>query len=235
VSDTDSGAAEFKARAIEANRPAYELWKDTCTLVEDRIETPRTLRDPVNFAYDLLFIQIYKSMSSVYYLAVRGQEEDAFTILRRLLELGAQLEYLHRTPPGEIEARAKQFLHQDPDVGPHYWWGGSLATLFKDLGLQTTWENDYRFLAQIGHGVARRNLLHIQDGQVHIRSTEHFTSLLLFAVLYTLGAARAWNSRFHLLSEDAVEALVTRSMEFRTKRLERAEQRERGPQPAATS
>lgn len=226
MSETSS-PAEFRARTIEANRPAFELWKQTCALLEDKIESPRVLRSPADSAYDLLFLQVYKSMCSVYHLAVRGQQEDAFTVLRRILELGAQLEYLHKAAPGDLDARAAQYLNQDPDV-ERYWWGGSFKSLFKDLGLETTYESDYSFLSQIGHGAARRNLLAVRDGQVQIRSTEHFTSLLLFATLYTLGAARVWNSRFHLLAEEAVERLIARSMEFRARLLERSAERERG-------
>jgi hypothetical protein len=165
-------------------------------------------------------------MCSVYHLAVRGQQEDAFTLVRRILELAVQLEYLQRATPDEVDARASQYLNQDPDVGPHYWWGGSFTTLFRDLGLEATFANDYRLLAQIGHGAARRILPAVRDGQVHIRSTEHFTTLLVFAVLYTLGTARAWNSRFHLLPDEAIEQLAARSVEFRAKLLAPVDERE---------
>ena len=116
-----SSPGEFRARAIDANRPAFELWQWTCQLLEDRIEWPRAWRCPADFAYNLLFLQVYKSMYSVCFLAVRGQQEDAFTILRRILELAVQLEYLQRTAPTDVDARASQYLDQDPDVGSHYW------------------------------------------------------------------------------------------------------------------
>jgi hypothetical protein len=125
-----------------------------------------------------------------------------------------------------MDERASQYLNQDPDVGSHYWWGGSFATLFMDLGLETTYASDYRLLAQIGHGAARRILPPVRDGQVQIRSTDHFTTLLVFAALYTLSASRVWNWRFHLLAEGAVEELATQSLEFRARLLERVDQHE---------
>jgi hypothetical protein len=210
---------EFRARTIDANRPAYELWQQTCRLLEDRIASARVWRCPADLAYDLLFLQVYKSLCSVYCLAARGQQEDAFTILRRILELGVQLEYLQRADPSEVNARALQYLNQDPDVGPPYWWGGSFTTLFRELKLEATYESDYRLLAQIGHGAARRILPPVRNGAVQIRSTDHFTTLLVFSVLYTIFAARVWNGRFHLLAEQAIDKLASESVKFRKRLL----------------
>jgi ferredoxin-thioredoxin reductase catalytic subunit len=213
LSRKNNSAREFRARVIAENKPAFDLWVETCRLLEDNIELPRKLKCPADFAFDLLFLQVYKSMCSIYILAVRGHQEDAFTVLRRLLELAVQLRYLNNAQPGEINTRAEKYLRQDPDMRPHYWWGGTFESLFRDLGLEETYANDYRLLAQISHGVAKRNLFTVSNGHIQIRSAEHFKSLLIFSVFYTLEGLRVWNGRFKILSEEAVEKLVAKSLE----------------------
>jgi hypothetical protein len=101
--------AKFRARIIDENRAAFDLWRHTCALVEGAIPTPRDISDPYARALDLLFIQGYKSFSSLYVLCVRGQGEDAATILRRLLEISLQAGYLANDPEAR-ELRGKQYL-----------------------------------------------------------------------------------------------------------------------------
>ena len=66
---------------------------------------------PLSRAIDLLFLQSYKSIASVYFLAVSGQGEDAGTVARRLLELTWQMMALHETKSEQQkEDWAKQCL-----------------------------------------------------------------------------------------------------------------------------
>jgi hypothetical protein len=73
-----------------------------------------------------------------------------------------------------------------------------------------TYDQDYRFLAQIAHAAARRVLPEVKDSVVQIRNTEFFTPLLVFACRYLLWAARIWNSCFTLVDND--ELGVTRNL-----------------------
>jgi len=77
--------------------------------VEGAVPKPRDISVPYARALDLLFIQGYKSFSSLYVLCVRGEGEDAATILRRLLAISWQAGYLANDPEAR-ELRGKQYL-----------------------------------------------------------------------------------------------------------------------------
>jgi len=102
-------AAKFKAKIIDSNRDAFDLFRDTCSLIEAAITEPRDITEPYARALDLLFIQAYKSYTAVYFLAVRGHGEDAATILRRLLEISLQVCYLAKDYD-ERSQRGKNYL-----------------------------------------------------------------------------------------------------------------------------
>jgi hypothetical protein len=58
---------------------------------------------------DILFVQEFKSHGSLYFLCVHGHGEDGATILRRMLEIAFQTEYLCNDP-FERENRAERYL-----------------------------------------------------------------------------------------------------------------------------
>ena len=174
----------------------------------------RPLADTFNVACDLLFIQAYKAFCSVYLLAVRGHEEDAVAVLRRLLEISVQIGYLDQAPnPAERQDRAAAYLQHDPEGGG-YWWGGTIKDLFSRLNLTATYDPDYRWMAQTAHGAARRVLLRVEGSVVQIRNTGFFAPLVVFACRYLLGAARIWNGCFTLVDNDELERLSNKSLGF---------------------
>jgi len=79
-----SEPAEFQAWMVEANRPAFILWRRVCSLMEEAIVRPRNIQPAFARALDMLLIQAFKSFASLYLLCVRGLGEDAATLLRRL-------------------------------------------------------------------------------------------------------------------------------------------------------
>lgn len=214
MSDAILSPREFRAQTIDDNRPAFELWKATSSLIEPAISSPRAIPGPYEAACDLLFIQAFKASCSVYILAVRGHEEDAATILRRLLEIVAQLGYLDQPVNSEErKSRAEAYLQQDPDRG-RFWWGGNFRNLFGSLNLVASYDQDYRFLAQIAHAAARRVSLQVEGSVIQIRSTKGFTPLLVFSCRYLLGAARIWNECFALLEDKELERLSREGLSF---------------------
>ncbi len=104
----------FQARMIEENHPAFNLWRRVCSNMEEAIVRPRNIQPAFPRALDLLFIQAFKSFSSLYVLCVRGLDEDAATILRRLLEITMQAKFLAQEPR-EREHRGARYLA--------YFWG----------------------------------------------------------------------------------------------------------------
>ena len=204
----------FRAAVIESNRPAFELFGKTAALLEGVVMRDRPHRSRFDLAIDILFLQAYKSFCGVYFLAVRGQGEDAATLLRRLLEITAQIGYLSHDPsPSERERRADCFLNFNPDRGG-YWWNGNIRSLFISIGLQETYDQDYRFLAQISHTCAQRLRLELEKGTILIRTGETFTPNVMFASRYFLGAAMKWNEVFNLLEESRLAALSDEAIKF---------------------
>jgi hypothetical protein len=211
---SEAQPAEYRARTIEANGPAFELWTQVCSLIEDVVAAPRPYESPYDIALDCLFLQAYKTSCGVYFMGIRGHEEDAATLLRRLLEVAAQAEYLAQLPDaGGRHERARLYLDHEPDEG-RYWWRGTIVDLFTRIGAAATYQEDYRLLAQIAHGAARRVLPKIRDGVIQIRSVESFTVFLVFACRYVLSATRLWNDRFRLIEPDRVQRLIDASVGF---------------------
>jgi hypothetical protein len=127
---------EFRATMIENHRQSYTLFKDTIEEIERIISTPRNIQpaySAYNEALNLLFIQAYKSFSSVYVLWVRGNGEDAATILRRLMEIAFQIIYLEKAEENEKEERGAKYLA--------YFWGKMRE--FQKTGVLSQNDRDY--------------------------------------------------------------------------------------------
>ena len=106
-----SEPTEFIRRMIEENRLAFDLWKRVCCPLEEAVVRPRNIQPAFSRALDLLFIQAFKSFSSLYVLCARGLSEDAATILRRLLEVSNQAVFLAQDADAkERENRGKRYL-----------------------------------------------------------------------------------------------------------------------------
>jgi hypothetical protein len=208
---------EFKAKTIDTNRPAYELLMEISSVLDQVIYRQRSHREVADLATDLLFILAYKAFCGVYLLAVRGYEQDSATILRRLLEISAQMLYIGCTDDlNEQNVRADRYLQHDPDGETRWWWGKTgFKKLFILVGRSDTYEQDYRLLAQIAHGSARRNLPPVIDGKVQICTNDSFTTLIVFSCLYILANLMLWNRRFRFCDETQLLDLSTRANELR--------------------
>lgn len=103
---------EFKANILDNNRPAFELWGRTHSLLEESIgRGPTAESPPFDRALYLFYIQAFKSHGSLYFLCVHGHGEDAATILRRLMEIAFQVRYLYDNENmTERNKRAMQYL-----------------------------------------------------------------------------------------------------------------------------
>lgn len=215
---------EFKANTIEGNRPAHELFLEVSRLLDNEIEGERCYTGKTDFATDLLFIQAYKAFCGVYLLAVRGYEQDAATILRRLLEIAAQILYLNVSDTVEDrECRAAQCLQYDPDLGG-YWWGtGGFKGLFcKKLDHSETFKEDYRLLAQIAHGFVRRTLPAVEQEKIQICSARLFSPLVVFSCCYILVSVIVWNRHFKLYDESDLEELSSKITGLRDRLIEQS-------------
>jgi hypothetical protein len=101
--------SDFKARMIERHRPSFDLWRRCHELLELGIPLSRDVSLPYQRALDILFVQQFKSHGSLYFLCVHGHGEDAATILRRMLEIAFQADYLCGDL-GQRDSRAEKYL-----------------------------------------------------------------------------------------------------------------------------
>lgn len=100
---------EFKARIIERHRTAFELWRKCHELLEHSVPLQRNVTPLYARALDILFVQQFKSHGSLYFLCVHGHGEDGATILRRMLEIAFQADYLSKDV-AHRDTRAIQYL-----------------------------------------------------------------------------------------------------------------------------
>jgi hypothetical protein len=212
--DENDTPSSFRATVINGNRSGFALFRRTAELLEEVVTNPRPHSSRFALALDVLFLQAYKTFCGVYLLAVRGHGEDAATLLRRLLEITAQIGYLTYDPnPSERESRATHYFAHDPSRGG-YWWNDNIRNLFDSIGLVDTYDQDYRLLAQISHTCAQRLLFGVEKGSILIRSAETFTPTVVFASRYVLGAAMKWNAVFNLLNVPRLAALSDEAIHF---------------------
>jgi hypothetical protein len=212
--DENDRPSSFRATVINSNRSGFALFRRTAELLEEVVMKPRPHSSRFVLALDALFLQAYKTFCGVYFLAVRGHGEDAATLLRRLLEITAQIGYLTYDPnPDERESRANRYFAYNPDHRG-YWWGGNIRDLFDSIGLVDTYDQDYRLLAQISHTCAQRLLFGVEKGSIQIRSAETFTPTVVFASRYVLGTAIKWNEVFNLLDVPRIASAIDEAIHF---------------------
>jgi hypothetical protein len=105
----DSSNAAAKAATLARHRAAFDLWLLVHCPLEEGVVRRRILKSAFERALDLLFIQAFKSHSSLYPLCVLGHCEDAAMIARRIFEVALQVAYLN-AEDAERETRGRQYL-----------------------------------------------------------------------------------------------------------------------------
>ena len=239
---------EFKARMIDRHRAAFDLWRRCHEMLEGVVPQGRDVTLPFARALDLLFIQAFKSHASLYVLCVRGHGEDGATILRRMLEIAFQVQYMC-SEPGQRDSRAEKYLawfwlqanarikaglpnsqkdwwQRRYDAHKHLitrptgqplrnWWGDSgIKDLAYSLGLQSTYDEDYRFLSQMAHCTAQGFLLDKRGSTVEIRTDMLVREILVFGTRYVVSIAKFWNDHFGLLNLAELATLAQEALDF---------------------
>jgi hypothetical protein len=172
---------EFIADVRAKYRREFSEFAELLSTIETAIQIRRPLTSELQLTMDMLMTQCYKSLASVYQLTVRGQIEDAATIVRRVWELGVQAAYIGaETDDAERVQRARRFLAHlwdkfDSDLKSTIpvevrarWdalvggygsvplarrkrWGPSFYDMLRSLGRADAY-GDYEFLSNIAHG-----------------------------------------------------------------------------------
>ena len=112
-----------------------------------------------------------------------------------------------------------ELIELDRHGWPRNWWpkvdhqgntteerGGfvHLATL---AGVGDSYENDYRILSQMAHGLASGFLFAMRQGRIEVRSERMIDVIVVWATSYMLSAASIWNAEFQLLPEENLKQL----------------------------
>jgi hypothetical protein len=109
--------AEIKHKILRRHRKAFRFWFLVAQMLEEAVVQDRSIELPFQRALDLFLLQAFKSHQSLYLLSVVGHEEDAATIVRRLLEICFQVGYLNLVPEERNDraiAYLSDFWHNAP-------------------------------------------------------------------------------------------------------------------------
>jgi len=98
------------------------------------------------------------------------------------------------------------------------WFGSNFAGLAATLGLQETYEKDYRFLSNVAHCSSRGLLLEKINNAVQIKSEFLVPEILVYGSKYTLWITANWNEHFALIEPAKLEQLRDEAINFRFKK-----------------
>lgn len=229
----------FRRQVRANHKAAFRQWFKVAQALEDAVAAPRNLRSPLRLALDFFLVQSYKSHGSVGLLAERAQTEDAATLTRRLLEMGVQAAYIARPRSRtEADRRAGTFLAHlwrsapdelrrtlpvaDAEAFEEIWtrhrgylpklpyrWGPELRGMFRALGIEETYVQDYSLLSALSHGTDSGILHDYTRHPIPIHSDRHVSIILRYASRYYLGTAIVWNRVLRVVRMDTIKRLLS--------------------------
>jgi hypothetical protein len=77
--------------------------------------------------------------------------------------------------------------------------GLNFADLASKLGIQQSYEVDYRFLSNAAHSSAAGAMFNVVGGTLQITDDTFVTPILVYGTRYVLAVAEVWNSHFSLI------------------------------------
>lgn len=90
--------------------------------------------------------------------------------------------------------------------------------LAKQLDLEDTYNEDYRFLSHVAHCSSRGLLPPAAGGTIQIQSDRFIRLVLVFGTRYAFYTARNWNEHFRLIDATKIEKLQDDAINFDFKR-----------------
>ena len=234
---------QFRARMLREHAESFRLFYDVVSAVEGAFQESVQISDNVRRAVDMLMVQGYKAYSSVYVLLVRGHVEDGATIARRMLELAVQTVYIAAESEEDVRCdRADRYLANLWDAAPdtlrasmpanarlawerhfekhgHHLpkkrrsWGPNFREMFRAIGCEATYVQDYTFLSGIAHGSPPNLIYDYRGPTVEVRHGRHVSLILTYATRYFLAIIEQWNLLFGLIDSDQYSHFVSRATE----------------------
>jgi hypothetical protein len=114
----------------------------------------------------------------------------------------------------QYEQSKKRLKFQKNGKPAMHWFGCTFAQLATNLGLQKTYEQDYRFLSQMAHCSSRGLLLTNINNQTQIKSDRLIREILVFGTKYALWVTAKWNQEFALIPAPALQELLDLALNF---------------------
>ena len=111
--------------------------------------------------------------------------------------------------------RHKKWLTLDKNGEPaRYWFGSNFARLARRLGLQETYDKDYRFLSHVAHCSSRGLLLDKINDMIQIKTDRLIREILVYGTKYALWVTANWNEHLVLIDAATLEELRDETINF---------------------
>src|ERR1019366_1436979 len=94
------------------------------------------------------------------------------------------------------------------------WSGLSFADLASKLGIQESYDVDYRFLSNAAHSSAAGAMWNVVGGSLQITDDTFVTPILVYGTRYMLAVTEIWNAHFQLLEDQKIEAFRNQGLNF---------------------
>lgn len=231
---------EFRAQILAEYPDDFARFRDVLATLEHAIGSQESvqLSTELHRAMDMIMLQAYKSLCSVYVLVVRAHFEDAATICRRLMELAAQAGYIveieedaeqnrraggylaslwEAAPPQLKDALPADYRaawekyhrdHQHLLKGKWRTWRPSFKEIFSRLDKSDVYDEDYAFLSGVTHGSPPNLIFDYRGPVVQVRPHRHVPIMLKFSSRYGLAIMTLWNQLFAAIEVDRLDELV---------------------------
>jgi hypothetical protein len=114
----------------------------------------------------------------------------------------------------QYECHKKLLVFKKSGEPGNFWFGSNFWELAVSLGLQETYDKDYRFLSHAAHCSSRGLLLDKSNDVIQIKSDLLIRAVLVFGTRYALWVTANWNEHLGLMDTKTLKKLRDQAMNF---------------------
>jgi hypothetical protein len=114
----------------------------------------------------------------------------------------------------QCERHKKLLVFKKSGEPVNFWFGSNFRELAVKLGLQETYDKDYRFLSHAAHCSSRGLLLDRSNDVIQIKSDLLIREVLVFGTRYAIWVTANWNEHSRLMDTKTLEKLRDEAMNF---------------------
>lgn len=113
----------------------------------------------------------------------------------------------------------KRWLQFDRNQKPAInWFGSNFREIAKSLGVEDTYDTDYRLLSNIAHCSARGFLMKMNCAGIQIHSDSFVEAVLVYGTKYILTVVERWNEHFAIVDKAKLREIGDKVIDFDFKR-----------------